>query len=125
MGANLLKNVTYGTYISNPQPGETGILRNPNVANTELRETHHLGCKTVWESFEINLIKKRHKNNFIGYRKKLQKDELEKKIHMDQLRTSQRYFNQFFSRVECFKFMSPHKIRKRTVFPLFRYIFAK
>ena len=79
MGANLLKNITYGTYISPPQPGETGILRNPNVANTELRETHHLGCKTVWESFEINLIKKRHKNNFIGYRKKIKKDELEKK----------------------------------------------
>ena len=79
MGANLLKNVTYGTYISPPQPGETGILRNPNVANTELRETHHLGCKTVWESFEINLIKKRHKNNFIGYRRKIKKDELEKK----------------------------------------------
>ena len=74
MGANLLKNVTYGTYISPPQPGETGILRNPNVANTELRETHHLGCKTVWESFEINLIKKRR---------------IRKKIHMDQLRTSQ------------------------------------
>ena len=79
MGANLLQNVTYGTYISHPRPGETGILRNPNVANTELRETHHLGCKTVWEAFEINLIKKRHKNNFIGYRKKIKKDDLEKK----------------------------------------------
>ena len=79
MGANLLQNVTYGTYISHPRPGETGILRNPNVANTELRETHHLGCKTVWEAFEINLIKNRHKNNFIGYRKKIKKDDLEKK----------------------------------------------
>ena len=66
MGANLLRNVTYGTYVSKPLPNETGILRNPNVANTELRETHHLGCKTVWESFEINLQKNRHKNNFIG-----------------------------------------------------------
>ena len=79
MGANLLRNVTYGQYISHPSPGETGILRNPNVAKTELLETHHLGCKTVWEAFEINLIKKRHKNNFIGYRKKIKKDELEKK----------------------------------------------
>ena len=79
MGANLLRNVTYGTYVSQPLPNETGILRNPNVVNTELRETHHLGCKTVWESFEINLQKNRHKNNFIGYRKKLKKDELEKK----------------------------------------------
>ena len=49
------------------------------MAKTELHETHHLGCKTVWEAFEINLIKKRHKNNFIGYRKKIKKDESEKK----------------------------------------------
>ena len=79
MGASLLKNITYNQYISSPLPGETGILRNPNTANTELRETHHLGCKTVWESFEINLEKNRHKNNFIGYRKKISKDNLEKK----------------------------------------------
>ena len=79
MGANLLKNITYNTYISPPKPDETGVLRNPVVANTELRETHHLGCKTVWESFEINLLKNRHKNNFIGYRKKIKKDLLEKK----------------------------------------------
>ena len=74
-----MKNVTYGTYISNPKPGETGILRNPNVANTELREAHHFGCTTVWEAFEINLKRNKHKNNFIGYRKKIKKDELEKK----------------------------------------------
>ena len=80
MGASIKKNITYGTYITPPRPGETGILRNPNVANTELRETHHLGCKTVWESFEINLTKNRHKNNFIGYRKKKNKNELEKKF---------------------------------------------
>jgi len=79
MGASLLKNITYGTYVSEPKPGETGILRNPNVANKELREDMHLGCKTVWDSFEINLKKNRHKNNFIGYRKKIKKDELEKK----------------------------------------------
>ena len=68
MGANLLKNVTYGTYISNPKPDETGILRNPNVANTELREAHHFGCRTVWEAFEINFKRNKQKNNFIGYR---------------------------------------------------------
>ena len=79
MGANLLKNVTYGTYVSNPKPGETGILRNPNVANTELREAHHFGCTTVWEAFEINLKRNKHKRNFIGYRKKIKKEELEKK----------------------------------------------
>ena len=79
MGASQLKNISYGTYITSPKPGETGILRNPNVAKTPLRETMHLGCKTVYESFEINLQKNRHKNNFIGYRKKIKKDVLEKK----------------------------------------------
>ena len=80
MGASLLKNVTYGTYINQPKEGETGILRNPNRVNSQLLETMHLGCETVWDSFEINLTKKRHKNNFIGYRKKIKKDELEKKF---------------------------------------------
>ena len=79
MGASLLKNISYGTYITQNKPGETGVLKNPNVAKTELRETMHLGCKTVWESFEINLKKNRHKYNFLGYRKKIKKDVLEKK----------------------------------------------
>ena len=80
MGASLLKNITYGTYVNQPKEGETGILRNPNRVNTQLLETMHLGCETVWDSFEINLTKKRHKNNFIGYRKKIKRDELEKKF---------------------------------------------
>ena len=80
MGASLLKNITYGTYITEPKEGETGILRNPNIGKGELRETMHLGCKTVWEAFEINLIKKRHNDKFIGYRKKIKGDELEKKF---------------------------------------------
>ena len=101
MGANLLKNITYNTYISPPKPDETGVLRNPVVANTELRETHHLGCKTVWESFEINLIKNRHKNNFIGYRKKIKKRFIRKNIFMDNIRTSQRNFAQFFPWIKC------------------------
>ena len=36
MGANLLKNITYGTYITPSTPGETGVLRNPVVSNNEL-----------------------------------------------------------------------------------------
>ena len=45
MGASLLKNITYGTYVSEPKEGETGVLRNPNVAKKELRETMHLVVK--------------------------------------------------------------------------------
>ena len=80
MGTSLLKDITYCSYISEPKEGETGILRNPLVANKELRQVMHLGCQTVWESFEINLKKNRHKCDFMGYRKKINKDELEKKF---------------------------------------------
>ena len=80
MGACLLKNITYGEYISEPKENETGILRNPNYAKKDLLETMHLDCETVWDSFEINLKKNRHKFNFLGYRKKVKRDEYEKKF---------------------------------------------
>ena len=79
MGSSLLKNVQYATYISEPKEGETGILRNPMYAKGELSQKMAYGCETVLESFEINLKKNRHKCNFLGYRKKIKKDELEKK----------------------------------------------
>ena len=80
MGASLLKNVKYAEFVGEPKEGETAILRNPDVAKGELTQTMQFGCKTVLESFERNLKKNRHKNNFIGYRKKINKDELEKKF---------------------------------------------
>ena len=79
MGASLLKHVHYGTFIGEPKEGETAILRNPMYANRELSQTMAYGCKTILESFEINLKLNRHKCNFLGYRKKIKKDELEKK----------------------------------------------
>ena len=80
MGASLLKNITYATYIGQQKEGETAILRNPDVANGELTETMQFGCETVLQSFERNLKFNRHKCNFIGFRKKINKDELEKKF---------------------------------------------
>jgi long-chain acyl-CoA synthetase len=80
MGASLLKNVKYAEFVGEPKEGETAILRNPDVAKGELTQTMQFGCKTVLESFERNLKKNRHKNNFIGYRKKINKNELEKKF---------------------------------------------
>ena len=79
MGASLLKNVQYSTFIGEPKEHETSILRNPLYAKRELSQKMAFGCETVLESFEINLKRKRHKCNFIGYRKKINKDELEKK----------------------------------------------
>ena len=75
----MLKNVQYSTYISEPKEGETGILRNPMYAKKELSQKMAYECETVLQSFEINLIKKRNKFNFLGYRKKIKKDVLEKK----------------------------------------------
>ena len=79
MGASLLKNVQYSTYISDPKEGESGILRHPLYAKKELSQKMAYGCETVLESFELNLKRNRHKCNFLGYRKKIKKDELEKK----------------------------------------------
>ena len=80
MGATLLKNITYSTLCGEPKTGESSILRNPFVANGELRQKMHLGCETMWDSFEINFKLGRQKNNFIGYRKKTDKDNLENKF---------------------------------------------
>ena len=78
MGASLLKNVQYATYITESKEGETGILRHPLYAK-ELSQKMAYGCETVLESFEINLKKNRHKCNFLGFRKKIKKDKLENK----------------------------------------------
>ena len=80
MGSSFLKNITYATYVGEAKEGETAILRNKDVANGELSQKMKYGCETVLESFEINLKKDRHKCNFLGYRKKINKDELEKKF---------------------------------------------
>lgn len=80
MGASLLKNVTYGSYIGDPKKGETRILRNPFVKNKQLRKNYHLGCKTIYDSFEINIKNGLLKEDFLAYRKKIKKGELEKKF---------------------------------------------
>ena len=75
-----MKNVTYATYIGQPKEGETAILRNPDVAKGELTQVMQFGCKTILESFERNLKFNRHKCNFIGYRKRINEKELERKF---------------------------------------------
>ena len=54
MGVSLLKEINYGTYVLKSKTGETGVFRNPNVVNTDLRETMYLRCETLCDSFEIN-----------------------------------------------------------------------
>ena len=79
MGSSLIQDIQYSVFVGEAKEGETPIMRHPSAVNVPLREVNHLGTKTMWEAFEINLVKGRGKKNFIGYRKKISKDELEKK----------------------------------------------
>ena len=47
MGASLLKNITYSTFIGRAKEGETSILRNPDVAKGELTKKMQFGCETI------------------------------------------------------------------------------
>jgi long-chain acyl-CoA synthetase len=79
MGASLLKNIVYNSYVGEPKEGETGILRNPFTKPGKLKDSNHIGCQTLYDSFSINLKNGKDKDDFLGYRKKIKKDELEKK----------------------------------------------
>ena len=79
MGNTLINDIQYGEFCGEKKSGETQIVRHPETANGELRQTMHLGLKTMWETFEINLKVGRGRKNFMGYRKKNEKNELEKK----------------------------------------------
>lgn len=79
MGNTLLKEVKYGEFCGEKKDGQTQVIRHPTTANSELRQTMHLGIKTMWETFEYNLKVGRENKNFVGYRKRNEKKELENK----------------------------------------------
>ena len=79
MGNTLKQDIQYGEFCGEKKEGETQIVRHPTTAKGELRQTMHLGIKTMWDTFEYNLKVGREKKKFMGYRKKINKDELEQK----------------------------------------------
>ena len=79
MGNTLISDIQYGEFCGEKKNGETQFVRHPTTAKVELRQTMHLGLKTMWETFEINLKVGRAKKKFLGYRKTIKKDELDKK----------------------------------------------
>ena len=79
MGNTLKQEIQYGEFCGEKKEGETQIVRHPTTAKGELRQTMHLGIKTMWDTFEYNLKVGRGKKKFMGYRKKINKDELEQK----------------------------------------------
>ena len=79
MGTTLLRDITYGEFCGPKKEGETQIVRNPSTAKGELRQLMHLGINTMWATFEYNLKVGRNKQNFVGYRKRINKEQLEDK----------------------------------------------
>jgi len=79
MGNTLLRDIQYGEFCGEKKEGETQIIRHPTTAKGELRQIMHLGINTMWDTFEHNLKVGRAKKNFVGYRKKISKTELENK----------------------------------------------
>ena len=54
MGNTLIQDIQYGEFCGEKKEGQTQIVRHPTTAHGELRQTMHLGIKTMWETFEIN-----------------------------------------------------------------------
>ena len=79
MGTTLLRDITYGEFCGPKIEGETQVVRNPATAKGDLREIMHLGIDTMWGAFEYNLKVGRNKKNFLGYRKRIDKEKLEEK----------------------------------------------
>ena len=79
MGTTLLRDITYGEFCGPKKEGETQVVRNPSTAKGELRTLMHLGIDTMWGAFEHNLKLGRNNKNFIGYRKRINKEKLEDK----------------------------------------------
>ena len=79
MGTTLLRDITYGEFCGPKVEGETQIIRNPATVNGELRQIMHLGINTMWDAFAYNLKVGRNLKQFVGYRKRKNKNELEDK----------------------------------------------
>ena len=75
----MLRKIQYGEFCGEKKEGETQVIRNPSTVNGELRTKMHLGITTMWEAFEHNLKVGRAHNNFMGYRKKNNNNELDNK----------------------------------------------
>ena len=70
----------YSVFCSNKKEGETPILRHPLMANKELLKTNKFNVRTTWEAMENNLKKGNGEVRMLGYRKRLSKNNFEKKF---------------------------------------------
>ena len=71
--------IQYSVFCTEKKEGETPIMRHPDMANKELQKVNRFGVRTTWEALENNIKIGKGNINMVGYRKRISKDNFEKK----------------------------------------------
>lgn len=71
--------IKYSVFCSEKKEGETPIMRNPEMVNKELSKVNKFGVRTTWEAMENNIKTGKANVRMVGYRKRISKDNFEKK----------------------------------------------
>ena len=71
--------IQYSVFCTEKKEGETPIMRHPDMANKELQKVNRFGVRTTWEALENNIRIGKGNINMVGYRKRISKDNFEKK----------------------------------------------
>ena len=71
--------IQYSVFCSEKKDGETPIMRHPDMVNKELPRVNKFGVRTTWEAMENNIKKGKGNVRMVGYRKRISKDNFEKK----------------------------------------------
>ncbi len=71
--------IQYSVFCSEKKEGETPIMRHPSMVKKELQKVNSFGVRTTWEAMENNIKTGKGKVNMVGYRKRISKDNFEKK----------------------------------------------
>ena len=71
--------IQYSVFCSEKKEGETPIMRHPGMVNRDLQKVNRFGVRTTWEAMENNIKKGLGKVNMVGYRRRISKNNFEKK----------------------------------------------
>ena len=71
--------IQYSVFCSEKKDRETPIMRHPLMVNKELPKVNKFGVRTTWEAMENNIKTGKGKVRMVGYRKRISKDNFEKK----------------------------------------------
>ena len=74
------KNFSYGVYVGEKKPGQTQILRHPEIGNKELHTINHFNVQTTWDAILNNIKIGKGNQEMMGYRKRLEDKTYEKKF---------------------------------------------